>query len=298
MLIGGTTLIGLGAASQISVVFVTAELVPVRHRFLANGFVYIWATPFTGMGPAISYAFVTYYGSWRPCYYLMIGLNALAVACWVLFYFPPNFQMKHPGQRALGYVRQFDIVGLVLFVGGLLTFLMGLSWGGTMHPWDSASVIATIVVGGVALIVFGIWEVYANLSEPLVPVRILKNFQWFSIVMVLSISVTVYYAFSILWPQMVFGLYETDLIRGGLLCCLVGAGTNLGQLSSGIFGRRLGNQRWQFVAGTILGGAFLGGKSVVMKHSIFIYCSLLTSFRSRLCFSYEPYYDGSPYHTW
>ncbi len=83
-LIGGTTLIGLGAAAQISVVFVSAELVPVRHRFLANGFIYIWATPFTGMGPSISYAFITYYGSWRPCYYLMIGVNGLALACWVL----------------------------------------------------------------------------------------------------------------------------------------------------------------------------------------------------------------------
>ncbi|CAK7203588.1 hypothetical protein SEUCBS139899_006325 [Sporothrix eucalyptigena] len=275
-LIGGTTLIGLGAAAQISVVFVTAELVPVRHRFLANGFVYIWATPFTGMGPSISYAFVTYYGSWRPCYYLMIGVNALALACWVLFYFPPNFHMKHPGQRVLGYIKRFDIVGLVLFVGGLLTFLMGLSWGGTLHPWKSASVIVTIVVGAVALIAFGLWETYANLSEPLVPVRMLKNFEWFSIVMVLSISVTVYYAFSILWPQMVFGLYETDLIRGGLLCCLVGAGTNLGQLSSGLLGRRLGNQRWQFVTGTVLGGAFLGGVACVSPTNLTTTAVLIT----------------------
>lgn len=83
-LIGGTTLIGLGAASQISVVFVTAELVPVKHRFLANGFVYIWATPFTGMGPSISYAFLVHTGSWRGCYYLMIGMNALAATCWIL----------------------------------------------------------------------------------------------------------------------------------------------------------------------------------------------------------------------
>jgi MFS family permease len=84
--IGGTTLIGLGAASQISVVFVTAELVPVKHRFLANGFVYLWATPFTGMGPSISYAFLVHTGSWRGCYYLIIALNAFAVLCWTLLY--------------------------------------------------------------------------------------------------------------------------------------------------------------------------------------------------------------------
>lgn len=80
-----------------------------------------------------------------------------------------------------------------------------------------------------------------------------------AIVLALSISVTVCYAFTSIWPQMVFGLYETDLIRGGLLCCLVGAGTNAGQLASGA-GRHLGNHRWQFIAGTLLGGAFLGGK--------------------------------------
>lgn len=169
--------------------------------------------------------------------------------------------MKHPGQRVLSYVQTFDILGLFLFVGGLLIFLMGLSWGGALYPWSDVHVIATIVIGAAALVCFGLWEAFGNPKEPLMPVRLFRNFQWVSIVMVLAISVTVYYAFSILWPQMVFGLYETDLIRGGLLCCLVGAGTNLGQLSSGLFGRHLGNHRWQFTIGTIIGGAFLGGRS-------------------------------------
>lgn len=168
--------------------------------------------------------------------------------------------MKHPGQRIQSYVKTFDLLGLVLFIGGLLIFLMGLSWGGSLHPWSDPAVIATIVVGGATLVAFGFWEAMGNPKEPLMPVRLFKNFQWVSIVMVLAISVTVYYAFSILWPQMVFGLYETDPMTGGLLCCLVGAGTNLGQLSSGLFGRHFGNHRWQFVVGTIIGGAFLGGE--------------------------------------
>lgn len=50
-----------------------------------------------------------------------------------------------------------DFVGIVLFVAGLLLFLMGLSWGGQLYPWRSAHVIATIVVGLVLLIVFGFY---------------------------------------------------------------------------------------------------------------------------------------------
>lgn len=66
--IGGTVLIGLAASAQISVTYVVSELVPVKHRFIASSFVYMWVMPFTGMGPAISYAFVVH-SSWRGCYY-------------------------------------------------------------------------------------------------------------------------------------------------------------------------------------------------------------------------------------
>jgi MFS family permease len=172
-------------------------------------------------------------------------------------YFPPTFNMKHPGERLKDYVTTFDYVGLFLFVGGLLIFLLGLSWGGSLHPWNSASVIATIVIGGVALIVFVAWEAKFA-KEPLMPIKLFRNLRWVAIVLTLSMSVTVYYAFSIVWPQIVFQLYETDLIKGGLLCCVIGQGTNVGQLLSGL-GRQFGNHRIQFLIGTIVGGAFLGG---------------------------------------
>jgi hypothetical protein len=83
MLIGGTVLIGFAAASQLSYTFVIGELVPFKHRFLSLAFLYVWAVPFSGMAPAISYAFVQHTPhTWRSCYYLMIALNAAAVAVW------------------------------------------------------------------------------------------------------------------------------------------------------------------------------------------------------------------------
>jgi len=83
ILIGGTVLVGFAAASQLSYPFVMGELVPFKHRFITLAFLYLFAWPFTGFGPAISYGFVQYTKhTWRSCYYLMIAINAAAVLCW------------------------------------------------------------------------------------------------------------------------------------------------------------------------------------------------------------------------
>lgn len=50
-----------------------------------------------------------------------------------------------------------DFVGMVLFVAGLVLFLMGLGWGGQKYPWRSAHVIATIVVGACSLVAFVVY---------------------------------------------------------------------------------------------------------------------------------------------
>jgi MFS family permease len=85
MLIGGTTLIGFAAASQLSYPFVVGELVPFKYRFLSMGFVYCWGWPLDGFGPAVSYAFVQHSKhTWRSIYYLFIGVNFLAVVFWFL----------------------------------------------------------------------------------------------------------------------------------------------------------------------------------------------------------------------
>ena len=66
----------------------------------------------------------------------------------------------------------------MLFIGGFLLFLLGLSWGGSVYPWHSSRVIATMVVGGITIVIFVLWENYANLKEPLLPLHLFKNLSW------------------------------------------------------------------------------------------------------------------------
>jgi MFS family permease len=259
-LIGGTVLIGVAASAQLSVTYVVGEIVPMKHRFLANSFIYIGVIPFVGLGPAISYAFVLKTAAgWRGCYYLIIGINTFSTLCWVLFYHPPTFRMKHSSASRMSLIKKFDYVGLILFTGGFLILLMGLSWGGSVHPWNSAPVIATIVVGGLSLITFVCWEAFAKLEEPLIPIHLFRNGGWVAIIFLCSLGATVYYAFSIIWPQMVFGLYTSDQEYGSWMACLIGAGTNIGQLCSGLFGRYFGRQKVQLVICMTISVAVLGG---------------------------------------
>lgn len=101
------------------------------------------------------------------------------------------------------------------------------------------------------------------LNEPLVPMHLFKNVPWVATMMVVSLGASVYYAFAIVWPTMVFSLYTSDLTYGSLLCCVTGCGINAGQLLGGSLCRYLGKQRRQIVLGAISMGIFLGGKPSV-----------------------------------
>jgi MFS family permease len=260
MLIGGSVLVGFASAPQLSYTFVVGEIIPFKHRFHVQLYIYPWVTATTGFGPAIAYALVQHTKhTWRSCYYLMIAINAASTLCWYFFYFPPTFDDKYKHKKTKRQVLiDFDFVGLILLVGGMLIFLMGISWGGSLYPWKSAHVIACIVVGFLALVAFVIYETFMPLNEPLVPMHLFKNLPWVATMMVVSLGASVYYAFAIVWPTMIFSVWTSDLTYGGWLCCVSGCGINAGQLLGGLLAKRLGRQKIQIVAGSISMCIFLG----------------------------------------
>jgi hypothetical protein len=83
MLIGGSVLVGFASAPQLSYTFVVGEIIPFKHRFHVQLYIYPWVTATTGFGPAIAYALVQHTKhTWRSCYYLMIAINAASTLCW------------------------------------------------------------------------------------------------------------------------------------------------------------------------------------------------------------------------
>ena len=110
-----------------------------------------------------------------PCrYYLLIILNggqselhlslflghdyhtncrAVAALLYALFYYPPTFHQKHGSAKVSAWIKDFDFVGLFLYIAGLALFIIGLSSGGDgLWPWENAKTISFIVLGFICLV--------------------------------------------------------------------------------------------------------------------------------------------------
>lgn len=240
-----------------------AELVPVRWRALAVGCTCFWLIPGSGLAPAIAYAF-TYKSSvgWRGIFWFLTGMNALCTTLWFLFYRPPNFHMKHANARKIQFIKDFDYIGTILFILGMLLFLMGLAWGGTLHPWTSGHVIGTIVTGLAVLVGFICYETFMPLKEPVVPVHFFKRRRWNVTIILWGLGATMYYANAILWPSMVFTLYnkDGDIMWAGWASCIANSGIIFGEWLVPI-GLHFPKRTIQISAAFATGCTFIAGES-------------------------------------
>lgn len=150
---------------------------PIRYRYLATAIIYALLYPGSGFGPVIADAFIKYHPSigWRGVYYVVLGYEVLALILWVTCYFPPTFEDKHGPDKKMDWLRHFDYVGMFLYTAGFVLFLFGLSEGGAVYPWSSPKVISFVVIGFATLVAFVLWECYAPLREPFVPMKLFKD---------------------------------------------------------------------------------------------------------------------------
>lgn len=261
-MIGGMTIIGIAAATQLSYYYVMGELVPMKYRLAGNAFCYAFTIPGSGLAPLIIQAFIKHHPSvgWRGGYYVLIGVNTLSFLCWFFFYHPPTFRMKHGEQASvMRYLKDFDYIGTIIYTGALLVLLLGLNWGGSVYPWKSGYVIGTIVAGIVGLVVFVLWESFAKLKEPLVPMHLFKNAGWNAATILSGLGASVYYALAIVWPSMVAVLYdEGDPIMSSTYSSFVGLFIIIGEVVGGLVAKSIGHLKWQCIVMVALSAICFG----------------------------------------
>ncbi|KAM3068327.1 hypothetical protein ACMFMG_009465 [Clarireedia jacksonii] len=126
---------------------------------------------------------IAQWASWKVVFFVIAGAS-LTVAVTAIFVIPKELPRgnEEDSIRASGV----DWLGAFLFTSGLLLLLVGLSEGGSAG-WDSASVIAIIVVSVCLLVVFIFWERHREAKtthEPLMRVSTFQNAR-FSIAMII-----------------------------------------------------------------------------------------------------------------
>jgi hypothetical protein len=184
---------------------------------------------------------------WRWCFYINIIDVGLCIILLYFFYHPPTFDLLHERKTKRQMLKELDYLGIFLWTAGLTIFLMGISWGGKMYPWKSAATIASLVIGIVLLVALFLWEGFANLKYPAIPVKFFANRGFISLVCCATVASMFYYSAVLLWPQQVEALFTRDVEYGGWLSCTVAASTALGQVCAGAIVKWGGNVRYWLI---------------------------------------------------
>ena len=163
MLIGARGLQGLfGALLAPSVLsLLTSTFTDPLERGRAFGIYATIAIAGSAFGLILG-GFLTEYVDWRWCLYVNLPIAALVLV--------GAFTMipKREGVRGV----RLDVLGVVLGCGGLVSLVYGLGEAGT-SGWGSTDVIVALILAGVLLAAFILWQ--SKGPHPLLPLRVLRN---------------------------------------------------------------------------------------------------------------------------
>jgi hypothetical protein len=100
-----------------------------------------------------------------------LPIGALTVGILLLFLHVSETREPQPLRRQ---ITQLDPLGTIIFLPGVIAFLIALQWGGTKYPWSNGRIIALLVLAGVLSITFFIVQIWRQ-EDATVPPRIIRQ---------------------------------------------------------------------------------------------------------------------------
>ncbi|KAG0034627.1 hypothetical protein BGZ81_003940 [Podila clonocystis] len=168
VLIVGRGVAGIGAGGLMAMVFIImSDMLDMRERGKYIGFVGVVYSLASVIGPVLGGAFSDKL-TWRWSFWINLPVGAVSVTFIAIF-----LNLPIPRGSLSDKIKRIDILGSVILMGSVILILLPLSWGGSKHPWDSATIIGLLVGGVLTTIAFILIE-WKVAKEPTVPIHLFK----------------------------------------------------------------------------------------------------------------------------
>ncbi|KAF2149491.1 MFS general substrate transporter [Myriangium duriaei CBS 260.36] len=228
--IGGMTIAGAGAGiNELTALAAVSEMAPTAKRGKYVAILIFTITPFC---PSVLYGqLIAAHTSWRFVG-LICGIWAfIGVALTAIFYFPPP-RPNSQGMTNREIIKSIDFLGGFLSIAGFVLFMAGMQWGGYQYAWSSPHVLAPLILGGIMLVAFFVWQRFAK--NPMYPHRLRQNSRVLGLTLVITfISGANFFSILMFWPTQAFNVYGHDPVGVGIrglpvgFAILTGAFVNL-----------------------------------------------------------------------
>ncbi|KAJ2349072.1 hypothetical protein GGF43_004466 [Coemansia sp. RSA 2618] len=272
VLLAGRGVAGAGAAVMIGLTLViVSDIVPMRKR---GPYMAVFSLVFSAssvVGPLLGGLF-TDHVSWRWIFWLSEPIAGVVIlAIFVLLRLP---RQKQNAVSVWTKLKRIDYVGIVLLVGGLVAFLMGLTLPGSNKRWQSPEVITCLALGSAVLVAFFIVE-WRFARDPVVPLRLFRvrnvaSMMAASFFMGACLFTPVYYV-----PMFYNVVVNTTSTMAGLYMLPFVGGIMFTSIGSGFIVMRYGRYRPLMWGGSALCTIGLGLLSLLHRES---------SLAVRICF--------------
>ncbi|KAK8118867.1 uncharacterized protein PG998_003493 [Apiospora kogelbergensis] len=242
--IGGGGIITMGQV-------IYADIVPLRQRPKYFSIVLAaWAIG-SVIGPLIGGVFVDRL-TWKWCFYVNFPFCLIGLITVPIF-------VKLNGEKTTfkSKMQRVDWVGGFLFIGGMTSFLIGLSWAGIEYGWSSNQVIVPMAMGTAAIFLTIMWEVHCAREPFLRPSIFGSRSAIAAYACAFSQGFLLFCALYYV-PFYFMAVRATTPTQSGInllpvSCCLVP-----GSIVVSILASRLGRFRWAVWSGLILTAAGCG----------------------------------------
>ncbi|KAL1883307.1 hypothetical protein Daus18300_000365 [Diaporthe australafricana] len=168
-LLCGRTIQGVGGGGIfVMASIVTTDIIPLRQRPQFQGIIAAAWGLGAVLGPLCGGLFAEH-TTWRWLFWINFPFCAIGFAC------VPFFQLKLVNERSWAKdLGRVDWVGGILFIAGMTTFLLGITWGGVQYSWSSFQTWLPILLGGLVVISSLVYEAFVP-SEPFIRLSVFHN---------------------------------------------------------------------------------------------------------------------------